>query len=115
MAARHLHAVREEPKGPAYVVARSRVARPGAPIILSHCADRAVASVFALAGQEVFSRDEMERDPRLAEALAAWDAGDHRLFELERTARAAFRPDGHRESESVRALPHPSLLGKKLS
>ena len=112
--ARHLHAVRDEPKGPAYVVARSRLARPGAPIVLAHCADRAVAAVFALAGQEVFSREEMESDPRLAEALARWDADDQRLFELERTARAAFRPERPRD-DTMRALPHPSILGKKLS
>ena len=111
--ARHLHAVRDEPNGPAYVIARSQLVRPGAPFVLAHCADRGVAAVFALAGQEVHSRDEMERDPSLTAALRAWEAGDQRLFEQERTARAAFRPD--RSAEAMRAIPHPSLLGKKLS
>ena len=111
--ARHLHAVRDEPEGPAYVVARSQLVRPGAPFVLAHCADRAVAAVFALAGQEVHSRSEMERDPSLSTALRAWNTGDQHLFDQERTARAAFRPD--RSPEAMRALPHPSLLGKKLS
>jgi hypothetical protein len=109
---RHLQVVREEPQGSAYVVARTHHARPGAPFVLAHCADRAVASVFALAGQEVHSRSEMERDPRLAEALAAWESDDQGLFETERAARAATR--GSERHETMRALGrHPSLLGKQ--
>ncbi len=114
--ARHLQVVRDDPEeGSAYVVARSEHATAGAAFVLAQCADRAVAAVFALAGQEVHGRDEMERDPGLARALAAWDAGDHGLFERERTARAAFT--GPDERERMRPVGrHPSLLGKtKLS
>ena len=108
--ARHLQIVREAPQGPAYVVARSEHARPGTPFVLAHCADRAVAAIFALAGQEVHTRDEMERDPGLASALAAWDGGDTRLFEQERTARSAFRTPEHREV--MRSIGrHPSQFG----
>jgi hypothetical protein len=110
---RHLQIVREEPQGSAYVVARTQNARPGTPFVLAHCADRAVASIFALAGQEVCSRTEMERDPALAQALAAWEADDHRLFDSERAARSALR--GPERRETMRMIGrHPSQLGKQL-
>ena len=108
--ARHLQVVREAPQGPAYVVARSQHARPGTPFVLAHCADRAVAAIFALAGQEVHTRAEMESDSGLASALAAWDRGDTRLFERERSARAAFRTPEQREV--LRSIGrHPSQFG----
>lgn len=113
--ARHLRVVEDRPEeGSAYVVARSQIAEPGTAFVLALCVDRAVAAVFALAGQAVHSRTEMERDPSLRRALAAWEAGDRGLFERERTARAAVaRPE---RRERMRPIgQHPSLLGKKLS
>lgn len=112
--ARHLRLVEDRPEETsAYVVARSQIAEPGTPFVLAHCADRAVAAVFALAGQAVHSRSEMERDTALRRALDAWDTGDRGLFERERTARAAVsRPESR---ERMRSIRHPSLLGKKLS
>jgi len=113
--ARHLHAVQDTPhEGAAYVVARSQLAAPGAPFVLAQCADRAVAAIFALAGQDVHSRAEMEREPALRPALEAWEAGDSGLFEQERNARAVVRSPEPRER--MRPIgQHPSMLGKKLS
>ncbi len=104
---RHLSPVPDSREGAAYVVGRSKHVRPGAPFVIAQCVDRGVAAVFALAGQQVFTRDEMTRVPSLARALEAWEAGDDELFSRERKARAAFgRVD---RKEPVReARWHPS-------
>ena len=109
---RHLRPVEEAPEGSAYVIARSEHARPGMPFVLAECADRGVAVVFALAGQEVRSRTEMESDRLLGEALTAWESGDRTLFERERSARMAFRPAVPREERLRPVATHPSLLGR---
>lgn len=107
---RHLSAVPDTPDGAAYVIACSQHVRPGAPFVIAKCVDRAVAAVFALAGQQVWGRREMERDPSLAEALSAWEAGDDSLFRMERKARAAFgRPERKELLREVRW--HPSRMG----
>jgi hypothetical protein len=107
---RHLHSVPRPATGPAFVIGRSRYVRPGAPFVLAHCAGPAVAAVFALGGTEVRSRQEMDADPALTEALRAWEAGDHRLFEQEQAARAAFAKQDRRDL--ARRLPHPSAVAK---
>jgi hypothetical protein len=106
---RHLRVVPDSTDGAAYVVGRSVHVRPGSPYVIARCVDRVVAAVFALAGQQVCTREEMERSPVLAEALTAWDAGDDSLFRMERRARSAFgrpeRPDIHEVKW------HPSRTG----
>ena len=106
---RHLRSVPDSPDGAAYVVASSQHVRPGAPFVIATCIDRAVAAVFALAGQRVFTRQEMERDPALAEALRAWEDRDESLFQMERRARATFGREERKESlREVRW--HPSRI-----
>jgi hypothetical protein len=96
---RHLRVVPEVSEEEAvYVVARSQHVRPGTPFVLARCVDRVVASVFALAGQQVRTHDQMVRDASLQAALKAWDSGDHSLFQQERSARAAFSGTGRREA-----------------
>ena len=107
---RHLRLVTEAPAGPTYVVGRSRHATPGTPFVLAECADSGVAAVFALAGQEIRSAEEMGADARLSAALDAWKSGDRSTFELERKARAAYEP-----AEADERMPHPSLIGKPRS
>jgi hypothetical protein len=95
---RHLRPVPDPEQGQAYVIARTQHVRPGTPFVLASCVDRGVAVVFALAGQTVLSRSQMESDPALVDALRAWESKDDSLFRMERKARAAFgRPD-HKES-----------------
>lgn len=106
---RHLRPVPDSPDGAAYVVARSQHVRPGTPFVISCCIDRAVAAVFALAGQQVCTRGEMELEPALAEALGAWEANDDSLFRMERRARAAFGSEGRKES-SREVRWHPSRV-----
>ena len=110
---RHLRAVTEAPAGPAYVIGRSRHVRPGTPFVLAQCADQGVAAVFALAGQEVRSGEEMRGDSTLTAALEAWEAGDRSIFELEKSARSAYRP-AQTMAEPAR-MPHPSLVNKPRS
>ena len=107
---RHLRPVPDSPEGSAYVVGRSQHVRPGKPFVIAQCVHSGVAAVFALAGQRIFTREEMARDPSLAEALQAWDSGDASLFQAERKARAAFgRTD---RKELVRQIRwHPSRTG----
>jgi hypothetical protein len=101
-------------QGLAYVVARSVHVRPGSPYVIAQCVDRVVAAVFALAGQEVRTRDEMARTPTLAEALTAWDRGDDSVFRMERTARSAFGQPARREA--LREMGwHPSRVSKSLA
>jgi hypothetical protein len=107
--ARHLRLVTTAPPGLSYVVARSVHVRPGAPYVLAACVDGAVAEVLALSGHGTYTPEEMRRGPDLAAALAAWEAGDHRLHRSEREAALTFarsvtKSDG-------RAL-HPSRLSK---
>jgi hypothetical protein len=111
---RHLRPVPDPPEGAAFVVGRSKHIRPGAPFVIARCVDRGVAAVFALAGQQVCTREEMAREPSLAEALEAWEAGDDELFKMERKARAAFgRTD---RKELVREVRwHPSQAGTTLA
>lgn len=108
---RHLRPVPDSQDGAAYVVGRSVHVKPGTPYVIARCVDRVVASIFALAGQEVMTRDEMRRDPSLKEALEAWDAGDDSVFRTERKARAAFaRPA---QKDLVREVRwHPSRVGR---
>lgn len=109
---RHLRPVPSSPPGPIYVVGRTAYVRPGAPYVVAKCADDAVAAVLSLAGLESYRRAEMERDPALAEALAAWERDDVGLHGRERAARTLVtRGDA---ATSVPRLPHPSLLGKLL-
>jgi hypothetical protein len=110
---RHLRIVADSTDDAAYVVGRSIHVRPGSPYVIARCVDRVVAAVFALAGQQVKTREEMERTPALAEALKAWDAGDDSLFRMERRARSAFgRPD---RKEIIREVQwHPSRVSKSL-
>ena len=107
---RHLRPVPSSPEGPAFVVGRSKHVRPGAPFVIAQCADRGVAAVFALAGQQVFTREEMAREPSLAEALAAWESGEDQLFKMERKARAAFGRNDRKELVRE-ARWHPSRTG----
>lgn len=107
---RHLRSVPDSPDGAAYVVARSQHVRPGTPFVISCCVDRGVAAVFALAGQQVCAREEMEREPALAEALRAWEADDDSLFRLERKARVAFGK-GTRGENLREVRWHPSRTG----
>lgn len=106
---RHLRAVPDQPDAAAYVVGRSVHVRPGTPYVIARCVDRVVASIFALAGQEVLTRDQMMRDPSLDEALAAWDVSDDSVFRSERNARAAFARGSGSEPREVRW--HPSRTG----
>jgi hypothetical protein len=108
---RHLRPVPDSPDGAAYVVGRSIHVKPGSPYVMARCVDRVVASIFALAGQEVMTRDEMRRDPSLKEALEAWDASDDSVFQMERKARAAFAPPAG--TDPVREVRwHPSRVGR---
>ncbi|MGH2711237.1 MAG: hypothetical protein ACRDH9_08560 [Actinomycetota bacterium] len=107
---RHLRSVPDNADGAAYVVARSVHVRPGTPLVIACCIDRGVAAVFALAGQQVCTREEMEREPELAHALRAWEAKDQTLFHVERKARAAFGRQDRKDSlREVRW--HPSRTG----
>jgi hypothetical protein len=87
---RHLRLVTTAPPGLAYVVARSVHVRPGAPYVLAECVEGGVAEVLALSGHGTFTAEEMRGRPDLAAALAAWEAGDHRLYRSEREAALAF-------------------------
>ena len=95
---RHLRLVQESPEEAAYVIGRTKHVRPGTPYVIARCIDRVVASVFALSGQQVRTRAELERDPALAEALRAWEAEDSSLFREERQARAAYSRRWHPSS-----------------
>jgi hypothetical protein len=107
---RHLRPVPDSGDGAAYVIGRSSHVRPGTPYVIARCVDRVVASIFALAGQEVMTRDEMLRDASLKEALEAWEAGDDSVFVKERKARTAFaRPAQTELAREVRW--HPSRTG----
>ena len=97
---RHLRLVEDVPEKAAYVIGRTRHVRPGTPYVIAQCVDRVVASVFALSGQQVRTRGELERDAGLAEALRAWEAEDTSLFREERQARAAYSRKWH-----------PSMMG----
>jgi hypothetical protein len=66
--------------------------------VIARCIDRVVASVFALSGQQVRTRAELQRDPALAEALRAWEAEDTSLFQEERQARASYSRKWHPSS-----------------
>ena len=107
---RHLKAVPDPRDGAVYVVGRSSHVEPGTPYVIARCVDRVVASIFALAGQEVMTRDEMLLDASLKEALEAWEAGDDSVFVKERKARTAFaRPMRTEPAREVRW--HPSRTG----
>ena len=107
---RHLRSVPDSPEGSAYVVGRSQHVRPGTPFVIAQCVHPGVAAVFALAGQRVYTRDEMARDGSLAEALEAWEGGDASLFHAEHKARAAFgRTDRKELLREIRW--HPSRTG----
>ena len=95
---RHLRLVKDSPEEAAYVIGRTRYVRPGTPYVIARCIDRVVASVFALSGQQVRTRAELQRDPGLAEALRAWEAEDTSLFREERQARAAYSRKWHPSS-----------------
>src|SRR5688500_17893088 len=111
---RHLRSVPSSPEGAAYVVARSAHARPGMPFVIAKCVTRGVASVFALAGQDIRTHEQMQRDSALAEALVAWEAGDDTLAQMERRARAAFGRQTRRELVNEPRW-HPSRTGITLA
>jgi hypothetical protein len=104
---RHLRPVPDSPDEAVYVVGRSQHVRPGSPFVLARCVDRGVAVVFALAGQQVCTRDEMRHDPSLMQALEAWESGDDTLFRMERKARAAFGRQDRKDQPW-----HPSRVGR---
>jgi hypothetical protein len=107
--ARHLRLVSSAPPGLSYVVARSVHVRPGTPYVMASCVEGGVAEVLALSGHGTYSADEMRRRPDLAAALAAWEAGDHRLHRAERDAALTFARSA--AELDARAL-HPSRLSK---
>ena len=94
----HLRLVPESLEDAAYVIGRTKHVRPGTPYVIARCIDRVVAAVFALSGQQVRTRDQILRDPALAEALRAWEAEDTSLFREERQARAAYGRKWHPSS-----------------
>ena len=113
---RHLRPVPVEApvEGPTYLVGRTEYADPGAPYVVALCVDHRMAGTLALAGQEVHQADEMRADPGLAEALRAWDTGDHRVHDTEVSARSAFsRTERSRLFRQV-SPQHPSLLAKRV-
>ncbi len=95
---RHLRLVEDSPEEAAYVVGRTKHVRPGTPYVIACCVDRVVASVFALSGQQLRTRDQMLPHDGLAEALRAWEADDSSLFHEERRARAAASRKAHPSS-----------------
>jgi hypothetical protein len=84
------------------------------PFVIAKCVDRGVAAVFALAGQDVRTLEQMRGNSALAEALVAWEAGDDTLFRMERKARAAFGIHTRRELEHETRW-HPSRSGITLA
>jgi hypothetical protein len=84
------------------------------PFVIAKCVDRGVAAVFALAGQDVRTLEQMQGNSALAEALVAWEAGDDTLFQMERRARAAFGIHTRREPEHETRW-HPSRAGITLA
>ena len=92
---RHLRLVQASPEEAAYVIDRTEHIRPGTPYVVARCADRLVASMFALGGQLLRTREEMLRDATLAKALKAWEADDTSLFHQERQARVAYSRRWH--------------------
>jgi hypothetical protein len=113
---RHLRPVptTTAPEGPTYLIGRSEYAEPGAPYVAALCVDHRMASTLALAGQEVYQRDEMEKDSALAQALKAWEAGDDRVHRAERAARAAFTKSERTLLFRQVSSQHPSVLAKGL-
>lgn len=98
MMSRHLRLVPNSPEEAAYVIGRTRHVRPGTPYVIARCVDRVVASVFALSGQQLRTREEMLRDETLEKALRAWEADDTSLFHEERQARTAYSRRSHPSS-----------------
>jgi hypothetical protein len=90
--------VPESTEDAAYVIGRTKHVRPGTPYVIARCIDRVVASVFALSGQQVRTREQLLRDSALTEALRAWEAEDTTLFREERQARAAYSRKWHPSS-----------------
>jgi hypothetical protein len=84
------------------------------PFVIAKCVDRSVAAVFALAGQDVRTLEQMQRNSALAEALVAWEAGDYTLVQMERRARAAFGRETRRELAHETPW-HPSRAGITLA
>lgn len=105
---RHLRVVPDAPEGALYVVGRSVHAQPGTPYVIAKCADRAIAAVFALSGQQIRTRSEMLGDSALADALRQWDAEDDSVFRMERRARAALKPRAAGEALRAAQQWHPS-------
>ena len=97
---RHLRLVPESPEEAAYVIGRTKHVRPGTPYVIARCVDRVVASVFALSGQQLRTREQMLREDDLRQALADWESGDTSLFRDERQARTAHSRRWH-----------PSMMG----
>ena len=95
---RHLRLVENSPEEAIYVIGRTRHVRPGTPYVVARCVDRVVASVFALSGQQLRTREQMLRDDALAGALRAWEADDTSLFHQERQARTAYSRRSHPSS-----------------
>jgi hypothetical protein len=109
--ARHLRPVPPAPSGPTFVVRRTDHVRPGTPYVVAACIDRYVAEACAFPDGETYGREEMERHPALAEAVAAWDSGNDSLFLRERgLAERMSRDDRRMVLRSIGA--HPSLQGR---
>jgi hypothetical protein len=94
-----------------YIVSRTRCVEPGTPYVMAALVDRALAEDYRYAEAEVYSLAEMRTDPRLAEALAAWEAGDVAAFHLDRAAHERIEAS-YRASILRAAARHPSVLGR---
>jgi hypothetical protein len=103
--------IREDHPALTYVVARTRYVHAGTPYVMAALVDPELAEDYRYAGTEVYSPVEMRADPRLADALAAWEAGDLAVFRDDREAHARVEAS-YRASTFRLAARHPSVLGR---
>ena len=104
-------AVQDEPDSPlTYAVSRTRVVRPGTPYVIASLVDPAMAQDYR-SEVEVYGGTEMRADGRLAEALRAWEAGDHDMFHRDRDAHRRIE-EAYRSSVIRSVRRHPSVLGR---
>jgi hypothetical protein len=94
-----------------YVVSRTRYVEPGSPCVLAALVDPALGEDYRSAEAEVYSAEEMRADRPLAEALAAWEAGDHGRFHVDRQAQERVEA-AYRASVLRASARHPSVLGR---
>ena len=93
------------------MVRRTDYVRPGTPYVVATCIDSRVADACAFPDGETYAREEMERHPSLAVAMAAWESGDDSLFRRERGL-AEHMSGGDRRMLLRSIGAHPSLLGR---